>query len=94
MERTRRPLHRPRARNRRFALVGWIPIPARVSGQGIEQIHVTEVDFAVVTVALISPVLPQVDTWTEYRPPGRRKVAMPALSAAAERLVSLPVTST
>ena len=25
-ERTRRPLHRPRARNRRFALVGRIPI--------------------------------------------------------------------
>jgi hypothetical protein len=61
---------------------------------GIGQTHVREADLAGVTVASTFPVLPQVGTETEYRPPGRRKVATPALSVVAFTLVSLAVTLT
>lgn len=60
----------------------------------MEHVQDREVAPGAVTVTSRLPVLPHVGEDTKYEPPGRRKVATPALSVRDERLELVEVTLT
>jgi len=66
----------------------------QVSGHGTGHVQVTEVEPGAATVTSRFPVLPHVGEDTKYEPPGRRKIATPALSVRDETLVPMEVTLT
>jgi hypothetical protein len=67
---------------------------ARVPGHGTGHTQVREVEPWAATVTSLFPVLPHVGEDAKYQPPGRRKIAAPALSVRDERLALVEVTLT